>query len=182
MSKPRPVLSSEVSAVDPQTLTHQDSQPSSKPPSRRPSAGALSTTSGERKDSASSGSLFHKRRGSEVSAMSRSESQAPGEEDRSFPSPPLPATSPGRFNLRDLIGAPRPSHKGSASSRKSDPGGKPPSTAGENDFFKKYGACSKLVIGKGASSVIRLAHKWDRTEEKVYAVKVLPRHLPSPVH
>jgi serine/threonine protein kinase len=37
---------------------------------------------------------------------------------------------------------------------------------------KKYGVCQKLAIGKGATSVVRLAHKWDRSEEKLYAVKV----------
>jgi hypothetical protein len=44
---------------------------------------------------------------------------------------------------------------------------------------KKYGVCQKLAIGKGATSVVRLAHKWDRTEEKLYAVKVsaLPSYL-----
>jgi hypothetical protein len=29
-----------------------------------------------------------------------------------------------------------------------------------------------MAIGKGATSVVRLAHKWDRSEEKLYAVKV----------
>ena len=37
---------------------------------------------------------------------------------------------------------------------------------------RKYGVCERLAIGKGATSVVRLAHKWDRTEEKLYAVKV----------
>jgi len=32
--------------------------------------------------------------------------------------------------------------------------------------------CQKVAIGKGATSVVRLAHKWDRSEEKLYAVKV----------
>jgi protein-serine/threonine kinase len=36
---------------------------------------------------------------------------------------------------------------------------------------QKYGVCQKVAIGKGATSVVRLAHKWDRTEEKLYAVK-----------
>ncbi|KAG8859297.1 serine/threonine-protein kinase HAL4/sat4 [Tulasnella sp. 330] len=36
---------------------------------------------------------------------------------------------------------------------------------------KKYGVCEKAAIGKGATSVVRLAHKWDRKEEKLYAVK-----------
>ncbi|KAF8188307.1 hypothetical protein K438DRAFT_1972505 [Mycena galopus ATCC 62051] len=38
---------------------------------------------------------------------------------------------------------------------------------------KKYGVCAKVAIGKGATSVVRLAHKCDRTEgDKMYAVKV----------
>ncbi|KAG9015197.1 serine/threonine-protein kinase HAL4/sat4 [Tulasnella sp. JGI-2019a] len=37
---------------------------------------------------------------------------------------------------------------------------------------KKYGVCERAAIGKGATSVVRLAHKWDRKEEKLYAVKV----------
>ncbi|EGO19434.1 hypothetical protein SERLADRAFT_335756, partial [Serpula lacrymans var. lacrymans S7.9] len=36
---------------------------------------------------------------------------------------------------------------------------------------QKYGVCQKVAIGKGATSVVRLAHKWDRSEEKLYAVK-----------
>ena len=39
-------------------------------------------------------------------------------------------------------------------------------------LLKKYGVCEKVAIGKGATSVVRLAHKWDRSEEKLYAVKV----------
>jgi hypothetical protein len=47
---------------------------------------------------------------------------------------------------------------------------------------QKYGVCQKVAIGKGATSVVRLAHKWDRSEEKLYAIKVsfhlysFPRH------
>ena len=47
--------------------------------------------------------------------------------------------------------------------------------AGESttaSLLKKYGVCEKVAIGKGATSVVRLAHKWDRSEEKLYAVKV----------
>ncbi|KAG5724092.1 Serine/threonine-protein kinase hal4 [Termitomyces sp. T112] len=33
------------------------------------------------------------------------------------------------------------------------------------------GGQGKVAVGKGATSVVRLAHKWDRTEEKLYAVK-----------
>ncbi|BGP18299.1 hypothetical protein JCM10213_008472 [Rhodosporidiobolus nylandii] len=36
---------------------------------------------------------------------------------------------------------------------------------------KKYGVCDKVIVGKGATAVVRLAHKWDRTQEKLYAVK-----------
>ncbi|KZV95626.1 Pkinase-domain-containing protein, partial [Exidia glandulosa HHB12029] len=38
-------------------------------------------------------------------------------------------------------------------------------------LLKKYGVCGRVAIGKGATSVVRLAHKWDRSEEKLYAVK-----------
>jgi protein-serine/threonine kinase len=51
---------------------------------------------------------------------------------------------------------------------------KPRSTAGDSavSLTQKYGVCQRIAIGKGATSVVRLAHKWDRTEEKLYAVKV----------
>ena len=39
-------------------------------------------------------------------------------------------------------------------------------------LLKKYGATEKACIGKGATAVVRLAHKWDKTSEKLYAVKV----------
>ena len=41
-----------------------------------------------------------------------------------------------------------------------------------NSLLKKYGNCEKTAIGKGATAVVRLAHKWDKTTEKLYAVKV----------
>jgi len=41
-----------------------------------------------------------------------------------------------------------------------------------NSLLKKYGACEKTAIGKGATAVVRLAHKWDKSTEKLYAVKV----------
>ena len=40
--------------------------------------------------------------------------------------------------------------------------------------MNKYGTCERVATGKGATSVVRLAHKWDRGEEKLYALKVLP--------
>ena len=84
-----------------------------------------------------------------------------------------------KFNLKDLLGsAPKLSRKSSArssaSSRKSDSEGGAKSTAGESvGLLKKYGTCERVAIGKGATSVVRLAHKWDRSEEKLYAVKVI---------
>jgi protein-serine/threonine kinase len=85
-----------------------------------------------------------------------------------------------KFNLKDLLAnGPKLGRRGSqksASSRKSDSdldGAVGKSTAGDStaSLSKKYGVCQKVAIGKGATSVVRLAHKWDRTEEKLYAVK-----------
>lgn len=69
---------------------------------------------------------------------------------------------------------------------KSDHGGESAhggSTKGDNEskrgggsqtgsLGKKYGVCEKVVIGKGATAVVKLAHKWDRSTERLYAVKV----------
>ncbi|KAI9510636.1 Pkinase-domain-containing protein [Russula earlei] len=82
-----------------------------------------------------------------------------------------------KFNLKDLLGsAPKLSRKSSArssaSSRKSDSEGGSKSIGGESrGHLKMYGTCERVAIGKGATSVVRLAHKWDRSEEKLYAVK-----------
>ena len=86
-----------------------------------------------------------------------------------------------KFSLKDLLAngpkLNRKSSQRSTSSRKSDSDagdGKARSTAGEStvSLTQKYGVCQKVAIGKGATSVVRLAHKWDRTEEKLYAIKV----------
>ena len=96
-----------------------------------------------------------------------------------------------KFTLKDLLAsAPKVTRRasqrstGSRSSRVSDSdagstdggGGRhrSRSTAGDSavSLTQKYGVCQKLAIGKGATSVVRLAHKWDRSEEKLYAVKV----------
>ncbi|KAL0945590.1 hypothetical protein HGRIS_014749 [Hohenbuehelia grisea] len=84
-----------------------------------------------------------------------------------------------RFNLKDLLAstpklARKASQRSTGSSRKSDSdGGGGKSVAGDSavSLTKKYGVCQKVAIGRGATSVVRLAHKWDRTEEKLYAVK-----------
>ncbi|KAJ7716235.1 Pkinase-domain-containing protein [Mycena maculata] len=101
-------------------------------------------------------------------------------------------TSSHKFTLKDLLAnGPKLSRKSSgrsASSRhsadsESEGGGKAKSGKGGStkgsqaggsvaSLTNKYGVCQKVAIGKGATSVVRLAHKWDRSEgEKMYAVK-----------
>lgn len=85
-----------------------------------------------------------------------------------------------KFTLKDLLAngpkLNRKSSQRSTSSRVSDSDteGRPRSANGESttSMSQKYGVCQKLAIGKGATSVVRLAHKWDRSEEKLYAIKV----------
>ena len=85
-----------------------------------------------------------------------------------------------KFNLKDLLASGpklnRKSSQRSTSSRLSDSDteGRPRSANGESttSMSQKYGVCQKVAIGKGATSVVRLAHKWDRSEEKLYAIKV----------
>ncbi|KAI0027229.1 Pkinase-domain-containing protein [Vararia minispora EC-137] len=84
----------------------------------------------------------------------------------------------GKFTLEKLLGSgPKLSRKSSqrstGSSKKSDSDGGARSVAGDStqSLSKKYGVCDRVAIGKGATSVVRLVHKWDRTEEKLYAVK-----------
>ncbi|KAF9446868.1 Pkinase-domain-containing protein [Macrolepiota fuliginosa MF-IS2] len=86
-----------------------------------------------------------------------------------------------KFNLKDLLAAgpkiSRKSSQRSTSSKRSDSDAgefaKAKSTAGDSaaSLTQKYGVCQRVAIGKGATSVVRLAHKWDRSEEKWYAVK-----------
>lgn len=85
-----------------------------------------------------------------------------------------------KFTLKDLMGmggeggnmkrrgSEKGSVKGSSTKGGSEHGGDNNSTA---SLLKKYGVCDKAAIGKGATAVVRLAHKWDRREEKLYAVK-----------
>ncbi|KAH7922406.1 Pkinase-domain-containing protein [Leucogyrophana mollusca] len=81
-----------------------------------------------------------------------------------------------KFTLKDLISsAPKLTRKSSArstaSSKKSDSDGERKSVDSAVSLTQKYGVCQKVAIGKGATSIVRLAHKWDRSEEKLYAVK-----------
>lgn len=83
-----------------------------------------------------------------------------------------------KFTLKDLLGtAPkmgrRSSVRSAGSSKKSESDGGAKSVADSTtSLLKKYGVCDSAAIGKGATSVVRLVHKWDRSEEKIYAVKV----------
>ncbi|KAI0271709.1 Pkinase-domain-containing protein [Gloeopeniophorella convolvens] len=123
----------------------------------------------------SSPGLFSKHKKDRSVPGTPAESPAP----RAKGPPSVHSTDGGtKFTLKDLLGsAPKLSRKSSArssaSSRKSDSEGGPKSTMGESttSLLKKYGTCERVAIGKGATSVVRLAHKWDRTEEKLYAVK-----------
>ncbi|KAI0358833.1 Pkinase-domain-containing protein [Trametes cingulata] len=101
-----------------------------------------------------------------------------GEEKSTRKGPPSIHSDTGqKFTLKDLLGAPklvrRSSARSNASSKKSDSdrGGRSEAGASTVSLLKKYGVCEKVAIGKGATSVVRLAHKWDRSEEKLYAVK-----------
>ncbi|KAI0735833.1 Pkinase-domain-containing protein [Earliella scabrosa] len=102
-----------------------------------------------------------------------------GDEKASRKGPPSVHSDGGgqKFTLKDLLGAPklvrRSSGRSTASSKKSDSerGGRSEAGGSTVSLLKKYGVCEKVAIGKGATSVVRLAHKWDRSEEKLYAVK-----------
>ncbi|RXK35630.1 HAL protein kinase [Tremella mesenterica] len=90
------------------------------------------------------------------------------------------AASGNKFTLKDLIGIgdgpnkltrrPSGSAKSDRASTKGSEGGYGDSTSTAS-LLKKYGICDKAAIGKGATAIVRLAHKWDRREEKLYAVK-----------
>lgn len=108
-----------------------------------------------------------------------SPTQSTGDEKSSRKGPPSVISDGGgtKFTLKDLLGPKlvrRSSARSTASSKKSDSdrGGRSEAGASTVSLLKKYGVCEKVAIGKGATSVVRLAHKWDRSEEKLYAVKV----------
>ncbi|KAH9177110.1 Pkinase-domain-containing protein [Lactarius sanguifluus] len=170
-TSPSPTSSPSQSESNPWSAppTRPPSRPPSQAPSRAPSM------SGTRPDLSSLFSSLTKSKKDRAPPVTPVE-QSP--DPRSKP-PSVHSTDGGgtKFNLRDLLGpAPKLSRKSSArssaSSRKSDSEGGPKSTGGESTgLLKKYGTCERVAIGKGATSVVRLAHKWDRTEEKLYAVK-----------
>ncbi|KAF8878428.1 kinase-like domain-containing protein [Infundibulicybe gibba] len=152
------------------------SQPSTRPPSQAPSRAP------SRAPSMSAGTSGNKIIPPHAASGKSKHPESP------VPRPGKPASvhsdgggSGHKFNLKDLLAStPKLSRKSSqrstGSSRKSDSdfdGGGGKSIGGDSaaSLTKKYGVCQKVAIGKGATSVVRLAHKWDRTEEKLYAVK-----------
>lgn len=155
--------------------TRPSSRPPSQPPSQPPS----------RAPSMSSGVSGNK----VVNGTSNAKKPTPQSSNSTVtPSRPKPASvnsdsGSHKFNLKDLLASgPKINRRGSqrsVGSSISDAGsdggkGRARSTAGDSavSFSQKYGVCQKVAVGKGATSVVRLAHKWDRTEEKLYAVKV----------
>ena len=129
------------------------SPPSSRPPSRAVSVSA--SDGGHGKDLAASELTTRPLPPSRASSIKSSDGE-------------------GKFTLKELLGSgPKLGRKSSArssggSSKKSD-SDRSTDSAG---LLKKYGVCERVAIGRGATSVVRLAHKWDRSEEKLYAVKV----------
>ncbi len=83
------------------------------------------------------------------------------------------AKSTASSTLRDMImgSAPKLSRRGSSASGGSKKGASQAGGGDNASLLKKYGVCEKAAIGKGATAVVRLAHKWDRSTEKLYAVK-----------
>ncbi|KIM81745.1 hypothetical protein PILCRDRAFT_821096 [Piloderma croceum F 1598] len=152
------------------------SAPSSRAPSQAPSRiqSRAPSLSGTPKDKAAAINAATKKEQTQPTPVAAS-LEPPASTARSRA--PSVASTEGshKFNLKDLLsGGPKLGRKASGgSSRKSDSeNGDSKSNAGSTaSLSKKYGVCQKLAIGKGATSVVRLAHKWDRTEEKLYAVK-----------
>jgi protein-serine/threonine kinase len=168
------------------------SLPSTQPPSRAPSFSR--TRAGGKASPDNSERQPLERSPSRTSVKSKASSKTPTVERKISPTPSRESTKEGRpkgppsvhsdsgqkFTLKDLLGAPklvrRSSARSTGSSKKSGGSDGGRSVAGDStaSLLKKYGVCEKVAIGKGATSVVRLAHKWDRSEEKLYAVKVHP--------
>lgn len=149
----------------PQTISDSDA---SRPPSRRPSI---------KKPEETKPSLA--RRLSERS-VSHGSNGAAGPVIVPAVAGGVPAESGGtKFSLKDLVTGGKDgklSRRPSGSAKGSDRGSTKGSEAGGDNnstasLLKKYGVCDRAAIGKGATAVVRLAHKWDRREEKLYAVK-----------
>ena len=164
------------------------SLPSTQPPSRAPSFSAgkaggkiLPDGGGPLQKSVSKTSVKSKESSKTPTAapkVSPTPSRESSKEGRTKGPPSVHSDSGQKFTLKDLLGAPklvrRSSARSTGSSKKSGGSDGGRSVAGDStaSLLKKYGVCEKVAIGKGATSVVRLAHKWDRSEEKLYAVKV----------
>ncbi|KAI6116562.1 Pkinase-domain-containing protein [Pisolithus croceorrhizus] len=166
------------------------STPSTRPPSQVPSR-APSMSAGLSGDkllpshhpaSSTAAAATAKQPTTQKKAPSRPPTAPASPQPPSTPNRPRSASNAhsetGKFSLASLIAsAPKLSRKSSArstgSSKKSDSDGERKSVTGESavSLTQKYGVCQKVAIGRGATSVVRLAHKWDRSEEKLYAVK-----------
>ncbi|KAI0932927.1 hypothetical protein AcW1_000100 [Taiwanofungus camphoratus] len=168
------------------------SVPSTQPPSRAPSmsagvsGGKLGPTTPAQPKTVAKEQSTPKERPPSSASLRISPASSTGDDPRSAsttkpkgpPSVHSHSDSGGqKFTLKDLLGTPKLARKSSArstgSSKKSDSDRGARSTTGEStvSLLKKYGVCEKVAIGKGATSIVRLAHKWDRSEEKLYAVK-----------
>lgn len=167
-STPRPATPPEMDSPSPSD-SESWSAPSTRPPSQAPSL--------------SGGVSGNKLTVPHMSNTAQKGKPLPSEKPPSTPTSrsrtPSTANLDGgqKFTLKDLItSAPKLSRKSSArstSSKKSDSDVERKSVGGDSaaSLTQKYGVCQKVAIGKGATSVVRLAHKWDRSEEKLYAVK-----------
>ena len=157
------------------------SQPGSKPPSRHPSVKRQNSwknhddphAQGPTDKQSHLGNTASPRPGSERSPSRGPTGRAPSVKEGD--------TGGTKFKLSDLLGSgPKLARKASAagSAKGSEKGSTRGSEKGDNastaSLFKKYGVCEKAAIGRGATAVVKLAHKWDRSEEKLYAVKVSP--------
>ncbi|EPQ25742.1 uncharacterized protein PFL1_06736 [Pseudozyma flocculosa PF-1] len=162
------------------------SPPTSQPPSRNVSLKRNEASGGGSKDAgASSGADAKTAGGDKLTAAALRDWDAKAKPEPSRKKSDRggkdgDAKSTASSTLRDMImgSAPKLSRRGSNTSHgnKSDGGSKKGGSAaggggGEASLLKKYGVCEKAAIGKGATAVVRLAHKWDRSTEKLYAVK-----------
>ncbi|CBQ68731.1 related to serine/threonine protein kinase [Sporisorium reilianum SRZ2] len=161
------------------------SPPTSQPPSRNVS---IKRKDGKPEGTAKDASGANNTEGSRLTVAALRDWDAKGKPEKSSSSKKSDrgkdgdAKSTASSTLRDMImgSAPKLSRRGSSASHgnKSDGGSKKGGSAkgsaagGETaSLLKKYGVCEKAAIGKGATAVVRLAHKWDRSTEKLYAVK-----------
>lgn len=92
--------------------------------------------------------------------------------DKDFSRPPSAAGSASggegrKFSLKELLSSgPKLTRRKSANSMAE-------STTGESATLgNKYGVYEKSSVGKGTTAIVKVAHRWDRTEDNLYAVKV----------